>query len=282
MTWWCSAQNLPWSWTWQAYPGVWLFLGIIIGTYAWSVKRLGDEAQGLSRREVTLFVFGVALLWLAADWPVGKLGAGYLLSVHQAQYVVFTMVVPPLLLLGTPAWLLRRLVRLPAVRAGAKVLTRPLPALAVFNAVVVLTHLPEVVDGLMDSQFGSFALDVVWIGAGFVLWWPAVRRVPEFNGLTYGARFAYLLVATLLPMVPAAFLTFADYPIYATYELAPRVADLSSGSDQLAAGLVMKFGGDAVILLAISVIFFRWHAAEVAQDGLPVISSRLPKPQNRG
>jgi putative membrane protein len=164
----------------------------------------------------------------------------------------------------------------------AKVLTRPLPALAVFNAVVVLTHLPEVVDGLMDSQFGSFALDVVWIGAGIVLWWPAVRRVPELNGLSYPARFSYLLVATLLPMVPASFLTFAEYPIYATYELAPPLANISSGSDQLAAGLVMKFGGDAVILFAISVIFFRWHAAEAAQDGVPVLRSQLPDPQSRG
>lgn len=282
MTWWCSARDVAWSWSRQPYPGVWLFVLLLAGWYVWAVARPGAAAPGrppLRPAEAASFGVGVALVWVAADWPLGTLGAGYLLSAHQIQYVLFTMAAPPLLVLGTPAWVLRRVLRRPAVRHVASVVTRPLPALAIFNVVVVSTHLPEVVDGLMGSQMGSFFLDLSWMVAGIVLWWPVLRRVPELNGLSYPGRFAYLLVATLPPMIPAAFLTFAEYPIYATYELAPPVAGISAGSDQLVGGLIMKFASDIIVLLALSILFFRWHATE--ERGSPILREGLADPQHR-
>jgi putative membrane protein len=169
VNWWCSAQGEAWNWAWQAYPGVWLFIAAVAGSYAWTVRRLtpqrfaGDD-RPTTVGEIALFSLGVLVLWLGADWPVGKLAAGYLLSAKTFQYLMFVLVAPPLLLLGTPRWFLRRLLRGQVAFRIARFLTRPLLPLAVFNTVLIASHLPPVVDGLGGSQLGSFAVDLAVIG----------------------------------------------------------------------------------------------------------------------
>ncbi len=66
--------------------------------------------------------------------------------------------------------------------------------------------------------------------------------------------------------MPASFFTFADYPIYALYELAPRVGGIGAVADQQVAGLLMKLGGGFILFGTMSVMFFRWHAAEERSD----------------
>lgn len=273
MTWWCAAQGGPWSWAWQAYPGVWLFVVLLGGLYALGLRRLkparfaSDEGP-VTGRQVTLFAVGLVIVWAAADWPVGALAAGYLLSLKTAQYLLFTLVAPPLMLLGMPRWLLRRLVGGRAAFRIARILSRPLVPLALVNTVLIATHLPTVADALAASQLGSFAMDVAWLAAGFVMWWPALGLLPELEPMRYPARIGYLLLYVFVPTVPASFFTFSDYPIYATYELAPRVGGLSAVTDQQLAGLLMKTAGGFILFGTMSVMFFRWHAREEAGERL--------------
>jgi len=96
--WWCSAQGTRWSWKWRAYPGIWLVvLGIAAGY--WALTRRGPRTPQALRRRWIGWV-GVAIVWLALDWPVGPLAAGYLASAHAVQFLVLTMVASPLILLG--------------------------------------------------------------------------------------------------------------------------------------------------------------------------------------
>ncbi len=278
MTWWCSAQGLPWTWSWRPYPGVWLLVAGLVGLYLWANATL-DPGNKATARDKRFFFLGVLAIWVAADWPVGALGAGYLLSVHQAQFVLFTMVAPPLLLLGTPSSLWRRVLRSQRTKGIAAMVTRPVVMFVTFNALVVATHFPEVVDGWMRTQLGSFALDLAWIVAGFALWWPVINPVPEMNGLSYAGRFGYLLASIVLPAAPAAFLIFASYPIYELYELAPPVGQWSSGNDQLIGGLIMKFGSAVSVFTAATILFFKWHSAEEPQGSL-VLKEILPQPRS--
>ena len=82
MTWWCSAQDTAWEWVWQPYIGVWLLVAAMLVGYAAALKRLGPAAADppATRREVTSYLLGVLVLWIAADWPVGPLAAGYLVT----------------------------------------------------------------------------------------------------------------------------------------------------------------------------------------------------------
>jgi len=261
VSWWCSARGTPWDWSWQPYPGVWLCVLLLVAGYAASVrhaKRSGapEDAHPWS------FAAGVIAFWLAADWPVGPLGTGYLASVHTVQYIVFSMLVPPLLLYGLPTALFRSLAGNPWFAPLVQLLTRPLMAFVIFNTVLVATHLPAVVDGLKVTQVGAFAVDMAWLGAGLLFWWQVLGRVAELDPLPIPGRIVFVLLNVFIPTVPAAFLTFADYPIYAVYELAPRMSHLSAAEDQQLAGLIMKIVGGFTLFGTASVLFFRWYAKE--------------------
>lgn len=84
MQWWCSARDIAWTWTWQAYPGVWLFLALLLAGYL-RVRRAVGQGDPHLRGRTAPFIAGLALLWIALDWPVGPLGAGYLASVHMVD-----------------------------------------------------------------------------------------------------------------------------------------------------------------------------------------------------
>ncbi|UCD24402.1 MAG: cytochrome c oxidase assembly protein [Gemmatimonadota bacterium] len=209
-----------------------------------------------------LYVVGVFILWTAADWPIGPLGAGYLLSVHTVQYILFAFVAPPLLIAGTPKWLWRRLIQPDWAFKTAWTLTRPLVAFLFFNVVLLATHLPSVVDGLTASQLGSFAVDMSWLGAGIVFWWPILGPLPELKPMPYPGRIVYLIANVFIPTVPAAFLTYARYPIYALYELAPPINNLTAVEDQQIAGMIMKIVGGFIVFGIASVLFFKWASHE--------------------
>ena len=263
MQWWCSAQSRAWEWTWQAYPGVWLFVGAIAAAYVLILRRVGPDAG--SRRDRVAFASGLLALWAALDWPIGALGAGYLASVHMLQYLLIVLVAPPLLLLGVPSAAyegLRR--RAPDGLLGP--ITHPLVTLAVFGVVVYWTHLPGVVDVLMASQAGSFVIDLAWLLAGLLFWWPVVAPVPARPGFPDGLKMGYLFLATLINTLPYAFLTFGELPFYGLYELAPPVSGITTRQDQQIAGLLMRMGGGLVLWTAITILFFRWFREETADD----------------
>src|SRR5690606_41741895 len=64
MQWWCSATGVAWSWTWQAYPGVWLFIGLIAFAYARLVRRLRREGESVPTSRIAAFAGGTLTLWL--------------------------------------------------------------------------------------------------------------------------------------------------------------------------------------------------------------------------
>jgi putative membrane protein len=271
VTWWCSARDVAWTWTWQAYPGVWLFvLGIALGLYL-TIRRLAPHhappnQPPLRKSEAAWFTAGLLVLWAATDWPIGALGAGYLLTVHSVQWILYTLVVPPLLLLGVPGWL--PLSARPDSRAGRflRLLARPIVALLITDAILLASHLPPVVDGFRRTQFGSFTVDLAWLIGGLVMWWPVLAPNPTISRVSYPWKIGYLFLSTLVPIVPAAFMTYADFPLYSLYELAPRVNGIAAITDQQAAGLIMKAVADPIIWLAMAIVFFRWQRVEEAAD----------------
>jgi putative membrane protein len=268
MTWWCAATNQPWSWEWRAYPGVWLVMLALLALYLVgrrrAVRAAGPGRWGHGR--TATFVCGWLLVWVALDWPVGALGAGYLASLHAVQWLLLAQITMPFLILGVPPGAWERLAqRSPRWGAFLGWAAGPLIGLVTFNVILLVTHVPAVADSLMASQLGAFVVDVSWLASGFALWWP-VLAPPSLARMSEPAKLAYLFGATIIPTVPAAFLTFADHPAYRLYELAPRVHGITAHSDQQTAGLIMKGVADPVLWLAMALVFFRWSALEKAAD----------------
>jgi putative membrane protein len=259
--WWCTAQQRPWTWEWIPYPGVWL---ATLLPAAWYLRVTASGPGPVTARQRTQFLGGLVVFWLASDWPLGALGAGYLASAHMTQFLLYTLGAAPLLMLGTPEWLARRLLDRFRLGRAAAFLGRSLVASAViYNVGLVLTHSPGAVDTLRTSQIGSFLMDVVWLLIGFVLWMPVLSPVRALRTPSAFGRIAYLFVTTsVVSVIPASFLTFTRLPIYAIYELAPRVGSITAPADQQMAGIVMKLGSIPVVWSTITVLWFRWAASE--------------------
>lgn len=258
VTWWCSATGLPWTWQWQWYPGVHLLL--LLTAAAWLLM---GRVQHWAHRPWGYFG-GAWFLFLATlDWPIGKLGAGYLASVHTLQFLLLTVGVAPLVLKSVPPDGWRRMA--PPGSWQHEVLRKiaaALPAVLVYNAIVLLSHFPTVVDGVMTTQLGSFALDLSWLVAGLFLWWP-ILAPPEFVSLGVFGTLVYIFGATLLPTIPAMMMVFSTWPIYRLYELAPRVLPHFTANDDIKlAGLVMKLIGEIPLWIAMIVVFFRGTAVD--------------------
>lgn len=261
ISWWCTALARPWSWQWIPYPGIWAASILPVVLYGRSLRR---HEGAVDRRKAAQFIAGMLVFWIASDWPLGTLGAGYLASAHMTQFLLYTLVAAPLILLGTPEWMARRLTRGLRIERVTVWFGRSLvPTALTYNAILLATHAPGTVELLRNSQLGSFAMDVVWMIAGFLLWLPVISPLPEGRASSPWAKMAYLFVTTsVVAVVPASFLTFTSTPIYGIYELAPRIGSITALEDQQFAGIIMKIATIPIVWSTIAVLWFRWTASE--------------------
>lgn len=260
-----AAARIP---EWTPHPDVWLLVGALAASYAIAVLRVGPRfaepgRAPVTRSQVACFALGVAAIWVAADWPVHDVAEQSMYSVHMVQHLLLSMVAVPLLLLGTPGWLARWLLRPPSAAFRVlRRLSRFLPALIVFNIVLVLTHWPALVNESLRSGVLHFAVHALIFVTSVVVWMPVLSPLPEIPRLVPPTRAAYLFLQSIVPTVPASFLTFGAAPLYKFYVGVPHLWGLSSLEDQQVAGLIMKIGAGLLLWMLIAVTFFRWAAEE--------------------
>ncbi len=256
---------------WHAHPSVWLLFGGIAAAYLVAVhrheRRIGERPE---RRRARLFLAGVAVLWIGADWPIHDLAERYLYLAHMVQHLLFSLVAAPLLICGTPTWMLRRLLRPRPVETLVRFTTRPIVALIFFNGVLLFTHWPAIVDLSVRSEPLHFGLHVLILASALAMWWPVVSPLPEMPPLHAPGQMLYLFLQSLAPTIPASFLTFGRSPLYPVYATFPRIWGIGALTDQLIAGLIMKIGGGLLLWTVIAVIFFRWHDREQRDGWDPV------------
>lgn len=141
-------------WTWQWHPDVMIVMVLVVAPYVWVLTRLGRRLVGpgedvISRRQIILLTTSLGSLWGFAVWPVHGLAEGYSYTVHMVQHTVYTSVVPPLVILGTPVWLWRWALR--PVLPVFGFLVRPSVAVIGSSAIIGATHLPVLVNSAVRS-----------------------------------------------------------------------------------------------------------------------------------
>jgi putative membrane protein len=257
---------------WHPHPEVWALIITMEGAYLWALRRLAPEGGPLAeepvrRTQVVAFTLGVAALWVAADWPLHDLSEGYLFSVHMVSHMLISLVAPPLLLFGTPSWLLRRILSPRPLNWAIRTLARPFMALVIFNGWIVLSHWPAVMEFSLYHHWFHFFAHVILLLTAVLMWWTVISPLPEMPTLSYPGRMMYLFLQSIVPTVPASFLTFGNTPLYHFYTTVPRIWHISVMTDQLVSGLVMKLGGGAILWTFLGLIFFKWYAMEQGSEG---------------
>ncbi|MEO7836916.1 MAG: cytochrome c oxidase assembly protein, partial [Acidimicrobiales bacterium] len=67
---------------------------------------------------------------------------------------------------------------------------------------------------------------------------------------------------SVIPTIPASFLTFGDGVLYRFYADVPRPFSISALEDQQLAGAMMKVYAGALLWGIIVTMFFRWYSRE--------------------
>jgi putative membrane protein len=253
--------------SWTPHPDVWLLVGLFAAGFAIAIVRLGPRwaPSGLpvvTRFQITCWSMGVFAMWVASDYPIHDIAERYNFSVHMVQHLIFTMIVAPLLLLGMPAWLMRRVLSPRWLFDTVRTLSRFIPALLIFNIVLVFTHWPLIVNAALENGFVHFLIHALLLVSSLIIWMPIVSPLPEIPRLAPVLQMLYLFAWSVVPTVPASFLTFGASPLYKFYEHVPHLFGFSTLEDQQAAGLIMKIGAGLLLWMIIAVVFFRWASEE--------------------
>lgn len=247
-------------WRFQAHIEVWLLMVAIIGSYIYAIKVIGPRVVSngnvVTGRQIKAFTAGALLMWVASDWPIHDIAEEYLYSVHMLQHMMLSYFVPPLLLLSTPKWLFDAVFGSGRGYRAIKFLSRATVAGVLFNVVVMVTHIPDVVDRSVSNGPMHYSLHVLVVLTALLMWMPVCGPERSFR-LQYGGMMIYLFLMSVIPTVPAAWLTFAEGSVYKHYDIPTRVWGLSVTTDQQLAGAVMKSAGGIFLWTIIVVIFFR-------------------------
>ena len=256
------------DWTvWRPDPSVVAGIAALGGLYVAALRRGRAQGQRVEPVKVVAFFAGLAVLLGSLTGPLHDLSDYYLFSAHMVQHLLLVFAMPPLLLYGTPGWMLSPLLRHPLVLGLGRRLTRPSGAFVSFNLVLVAWHLPPLYNLAMEHHGVHIVQHLMIMVVSVILWWPVLSPSPELPRAHYPVQMLYLFVVGLPMVVVSIFITMAESVLYPYYAAAPRVWEaLTPHVDQHVGGLIMWIPGGLVFLLVISVVFFRWQAAG-GQDG---------------
>ncbi len=265
-----AANPLLSPWRFQAHPEIWLLLAFLIGAYTYAVKVIGPQAgvpkdQILSRKNLMAFIGAIGLVWFSTDWPMHDISEEYLYSVHMFQHMVLAYFVPPLVLLAIPEWLFRAVIGEGRAYRFVRFLSKPIIAGLLFNVVVMVTHIPGLVNRSAESSPLHYAMHILVVTTALCMWSPICSPAKEFH-IGYAGKTIYLFLMSVVPTVPAAWLTFAEDSVYKHYDIPIRVWGLSVETDQQLAGAVMKTGGSIFLWAIVIFIFFKRLAKGFYKD----------------
>ena len=256
-------------WRFQPHPEVWLLVVSVLFSYIYAVRVLGPavvkNGPAITTKQRNAFIAGVLLLWLASDWPVHDIAEEYLYSVHMFQHMVLAYFVPPLVLLAIPQWLFRAVIGEGQAYKFVRFLSKPIIAGLLFNVVVMITHIPGLVNRSAESSPLHYAMHILVVTTALCMWSPICSPAKEFH-IGYAGKTIYLFLMSVVPTVPAAWLTFAEDSVYKHYNIPIRVWGLSVETDQQLAGAVMKTGGSIFLWAIVIFIFFKRLAKGFYKD----------------
>ena len=260
------------AWNWE--PTVVIGTALFVITYFAAIGPLRSRFPGsesVKPLQAFWFLLGTSVMFFALVSPLDWAGDEYLLSAHMAQHILLMLVFPPLLLLGTPGWMLRPMLRRPTLFRIARFLTTPVVAFCLFTAGYIVWHTPVLYDAAMNNELIHVIEHLSFMATGVIAWFPILSPLPELPRLSYPGQILYLFLQMLPMTVVAALITFAPMPLYAPYVEAPRLFGISVMTDQEIAGLIMWMPGAMIYLLALGFVYRQWaRQNQEPLDGQPI------------
>ncbi len=253
--------RLSWT-TFTVHPSTVIGLTVLGAIYTWrsSLAQRGTSAP-LERTQPILFASALAVMFLSLNGWLHDLSDSYLFTAHMVQHLILALVVAPLLIMGTPGWMLRPLLRHRPIAIVAGWLSNPMLCFAIFNVVLIGWHLPPLYNAAMANHPLHIVQHLILLAASVIMWWPVLSPMPELPRLSYPGQMLYLFLMTIPMALVSVSIAYSGSILYPIYASAPRVMHLSPLEDQMLGALMMWIPGGLYFFAVISVVFFRWQQA---------------------
>lgn len=254
------------QWNWE--PSILIGTVLITGLYLYAIgplrKRHYPNEQVKAVQTIS-FLSGMLIMFLALVSPLDELGDAYLFSAHMVQHLCLTIIGPPLLLLGTPEWLVKPALQNKVIFNVAKVLTYPAVAFVLYNVDFWLWHAPPLYNATLENQNIHILEHLTFIIFGLLYWWPIFSPSKDLPRLPIGGQIFYLFLSGMPSVLLGAGLTFTP-PLYAPYIAAPRIWGISAATDQQLGGLIMWVPVSIFYIIIMSALFIRWMQQQEAKQ----------------
>ncbi len=226
-----------------------------------------------------LFFYGAMILfYLTEGSPLHDMAERYSLLAHMFQHNLVSYAVAPLIIAGTPVWLVQATIAKPkALRRVLRFILSPAPALIIFSLGYSMWHLPRVYDAALQNSALHHFEHLVFLATSIVVWWPLMSRVPELPAASRMAQMAYLFILPIAQFVAFGAITFSEEVMYPTYEMAPPWLFETQVEEQTAAGALMKISGFIAFAFPLVGLFIRWFHEQTGRrlDGTPLPAGAL-------
>lgn len=225
--------------------------------------------------QVATFATGLLVVLIALDSPLDTLADRWLWA-HMIQHDLLTIVVPPLLLLGAPAWPFWRSIPLPARRATLGWVLRqrwprrlwhavdryvlaPWPMWLLYIGVYSIWHIPLLYEAALEQQSIHVLEHILFLGTALLLWAQVIPSHPLQPRLSYPMRALYLCAVGMHANLIGSLFVFSVAPFYPHYALLARPAGtMTALIDQHLAGAAMDVPGTIILFGAVSVVLWLW------------------------
>jgi putative membrane protein len=238
----------------------------------WAETRIrplaAPNAQPATRGQRRAWYWGLAVMLFASGYPVHDLAEETLVSFHMLEHMLIGYVVPPLLLIGLPRWMAEATIAHPRIVGVVRHFTTPVVGIVTFNIAIVAIHWPAAIEWQNTTEGAHFAIHVLFFLTAVAMWMAVFSPTPALPRMSRPGQIMYLFMNTIVPIVPASFLTFGNSVLYPVYGDAPLTWGLTAIEDQTIAGIIMKLGGGFYLFGLIARIWFRWIGEERTLDRL--------------
>lgn len=299
---WLELQIFGFRALWSPYYlvfvlGLALLYYLITGPYR---HKFGGQGQRKPSWVQQFFFYGGLLLLYAVKGAPIDLLSHIMLTAHMIQMAIYYIVFPIFIIKGIPTWLWEKIVYRPVVKPVLKFLSIPLISLLLFNTLFSLYHLPAVFDFAKSSQVAHTSISLIILVTAFIVWWPILSPLKEFDRMTPLGKIFYIFANGVLITPACVLIIFADTPVYAAYSQDGAWLDalalcvptgvlqgLSSGlsgpemfspistlRDQQLGGIFMKIMQEITYGIILARVFFQGFAPQTFKvDPLPANTS---------
>ncbi|WDH95214.1 cytochrome c oxidase assembly protein (plasmid) [Paenibacillus urinalis] len=242
--------------------------------YILSIKKFRNrfnQSEPVELRQIILFLSGLATLYLAVGSPINALSHHVLFSAHMLKQALLYFIMPLLIYLGTPAWLLRPLLETKFFRNLGKFWNQPILAMLLFNFGFSVYHFPVIFNILMENPLLGILYHTFLVITSFQMWWPLICPIPELDRLSNVKKLGYIAANAVLLYPACVVIIFSDKVLYEPYVNAPQLFSiLSPLDDQQLGGIIMKMTQEAAFVAMLGIITAKWYRKEKHDDPLEI------------